>query len=69
MHSNDSFPLCLHRHMHAKKIGFHEKKNWPVWALGKCLGEFFLTRMDRVCHLVKAPLALLNSKHCLKPEL
>ena len=42
MHSNDSFPLCLHRHMHAKKIGFHEKKNWPVWALGKCLEEFFL---------------------------
>ena len=26
--------------MHAKKIGFHEK-NWPVWALGKCLEEFF----------------------------
>ena len=43
MHSNDSFPLCLHRHMHAKKIGFHEEeKNWPVSALGKCFEDFFL---------------------------
>ena len=41
MHSNDSFPLCLHRHMHAKKIGFHEEKKWPVLTLGKCLEDFF----------------------------
>ena len=68
MHSNDSFPLCLHRHMHAKKIGFHEKAGLSMlW--GNVLWIFFIARMDHVCLLVKAPLALLNSTHRLKPEL
>ena len=69
MHSNDSFPLCLHRHMHAKKIGFHEKKTGLSGLWGNVLRNFFLTTMDHVCHLVKAPLALLNSTHRLKSEL
>ena len=50
-----------------RRLDFMKKTGLSgLW--GNVLRNFF-TRMDHVCHLVKAPLALLNSTHRLKSEL